>query len=183
MSMNSTFRILLVSLVTAGALTGCTGTVPKDAMQLSPQSLSMRQLQSKKFDTLDEANMLTASMEVLQDMGFIIKEAESKLGVIVGTKTRETDNRAQRYALVTLKILARDRDPLRGIEKSHKIRVSLVTAPDKSKKNTTVRVNFQRQVMDMNGDLVKLETIHEKELYEGFFSKLSKSVFLEANEV
>lgn len=174
-------QCVLIS-ITAIMLNGCTSSIPQDALQLSPQSLEIRQIQSKKFDTVDEATMLSASMEVLQDMGFIIKEAESKLGLIVGNKDRETDNKGQRFALITLKILAGD-GSLRGIEKSHKIRVSLVTTPDKSKKNTIVRVNFQRQVTDMEGNVVKLETIHEKELYAGFFSKLSKSVFLEAHEV
>jgi hypothetical protein len=172
----------LIIAMMAGVLAGCQSGPPDDAMQLKPQSLQNRQLQSKKYDTLDEANMLSASMEVLQDMGFIIKESESKLGVIVGSKTRETDNKAQRYGLIALNILAGS-GSLSGIEKMHKIKVSLVTIPDKAKKNTTVRVNFQRQVIDMEGNLVKLETIHEPELYQGFFAKLSKSVFLEAHEI
>jgi hypothetical protein len=182
MSSNLKIRKALIVIAMASVLAGCQSTVPPEAMQLNPQSLQKRQLQSKKFDTLDEANMLTASMEVLQDMGFMIKETDSKLGVIVATKERETDNRGQRFALLTLKILAGDNDPMRGIEHSHKIRVSLVTNPDRSKQSTTVRVNFQRQVLDMKGELVKLETIDEQELYTGFFSKLSKSVFLEAHE-
>jgi len=115
-------------------------------------------------------------------MGFIIKESESKLGVIVGSKTREIDNKGQRYALIALNIMAGS-GSLSGIEKVHKIRVSLVTIPDKAKKSTTVRVNFQRQVIDVEGNLVKLESINEKELYAGFFAKLSKSVFLEAHEI
>jgi hypothetical protein len=164
------------------ALVGCQSGPPAGSMALAPTSLQHRQLQSKKFDTLDEAIMLTASMEVLQDMGFMINEAESKLGLIVASKQRETDNRAQRYALIALTIFAGD-GSLRGIEKEHHIRVSLVTIPDKSKKNTTVRVNFQRQVFDMENNLVKLETINEQQMYVGFFSKLSKSVFLEAHEI
>lgn len=163
-------------------MAGCHSGPPEGALQSTPESLKLRSLQSKKFDTLDEANMLTASMEVLQDMGFMINEAESKLGVIVGSKMRETDNRGQRVALITLSILAGD-GTMRGIEKSHKIKVSLVTIPDKSKKNTTVRVNFQRQVYDMEGNLVRRESINEQELYTGFFAKLSKSVFLEAHEI
>lgn len=174
-------RTIAVSSLTF-LLMGCQPTVPPEAMQLSPTSLKTRQLQSKKFDTLDEASMLTASVDVLQDMGFMISETDSKLGVIVGSKSRETDNMGQRVALVALKILVGD-GSLKGIESSHNIRVSLVTIPDKSKKNTTVRINFQRQVFDMEGNLVKLETVQEQELYTGFFSKLSKSVFLEAHSV
>ena len=157
--------------------------MPSDAMQLHPQSLQKRQLQSKRFSTLDESNMLIASIEVLQDMGFMINETESKLGMIIAEKNRETDNRTQRIALVTLKILAGAEKPLRGVESSHVIRAALVTTPDKSKKNTTVRINFQRQVFDMEGNLVKSDAVHEDDLYIGFFAKLSKSVFLEAHEI
>ncbi len=171
-----------ILVLATGFLIGCQPAPAPKAMQSGPTSLKLRQLQSKKFDTLDEAVMLTASMEVLQDMGFMISEAESKLGVIVATKQRETDNRAQRVALIALSIFAGD-GSLRGIEQSHNIRVSLVTIPDKSKKNTTVRINFQRQVFDMEGNMVKMESLNEPLLYQGFFSKLSKSVFLEAHEI
>jgi len=182
MSIKAKFSKLVVVGLMVSFIAGCQTGAPEDVMQLKPQSLANRQLQSKKYDTLDEANMLSASMEVLQDMGFIIKESESKLGVIVGSKTREIDNKGQRYALIALNIMAGS-GSLSGIEKVHKIRVSLVTIPDKAKKSTTVRVNFQRQVIDVEGNLVKLESINEKELYAGFFAKLSKSVFLEAHEI
>lgn len=169
-------------IVTASLLVGCHSGPPSDALQLQPTSLQNRQIQSKKFATLDEATMLSASMDVLQDMGFIVNETDSKLGVLVASKHRETDNRGQRAALIALSILAGD-GSLNGIESSHNIRVSLVTTPNKSKKDTTVRVNFQRQVYDLHGQLVRLETINEQELYTGFFSKLSKSVFLEAHDL
>lgn len=174
--------IRFILLCMLASLSGCQPYVPEKVLSSNETSLQIRQLQSKKFHTLDEVNMLSAGMEVLQDMGFMIKESETKLGVIVGSKQRETDNRGQRVALVTLSILLGD-GRLNGIEQSHTIRVSLVTTPDKSKKDTTVRVNFQRQVYDMVGNCVKLETIHDPEIYQGFFAKLSKSVFLEAHQI
>ncbi|HSX20164.1 MAG TPA: hypothetical protein VLG38_03455 [Gammaproteobacteria bacterium] len=161
-------------------LVGCS-TVPDGSLQLSPKSLERRQAQSRKFATTDETKMLIASMEVLQDMGFLISESESKLGVIVAAKTREIDNRAQRFAQITLSLLAGT--STHGIEKTHNIRVSLVTIPDKSKKDTTVRINFQREVIDIHGNLVRRHSLHEDDLYQGFFAKLSKSVFLEAHDV
>lgn len=161
-------------------LFGCQ-TVPDKSLSLGSDSLERRQLQSRKFATLEEEKMLIASMEVLQDMGFLISESETKLGVIVGTKTREIDNRIQRYALITLNIL--NGTSTVGIEKTHKIRVSLVTMPDKTKQDTTVRINFQREVVDIHGNLVRRQTMHEKDIYTGFFAKLSKSVFLEANSI
>lgn len=171
--MNILYKLLTLSLIML--LAGCS-QVPSTALQMSPKALEIRQLQSRKFSTIDENKMLAASIEVLQDMGFLITDVEKKLGVIVGNKTREIDNKILRYAQVTLSILAGT--STKGIEKNHKIRVSLVATPDKYK-DTVVRVNFQREVFDIHNDIVARETLYEPKLYTGFFAKLSKSVFLE----
>lgn len=179
--LNNTRLKLAACLVSASILVGC-GGMPEDALKLSESSLQKRQQQSKRFDMLDEVKILAAASNVLQDMGFILNESDSKIGVLVGSKQRETDNKGQRFALITLSILAGS-GSLSGIESEHVIRASLVTLPDTKAKSTTVRVNFQREVIDMTGQVVKREPIAENELYTGFFSKLSKSVFLEAHEV
>lgn len=172
---------LLLVLLCFAVLVGC-GEPPKSAFQASENTLKTRQLQSKKFETVDQNMMLASATAVLQDMGFMINESESKLGLLVGSKSRETDNKGQRYALVALSILAGS-GSLQGIEQSHNIRVSVATNPDKENKNTVVRVNFQREVFDMEGNLTRRETLHEQDIYQGFFDKLSKSVFLQAHEV
>jgi hypothetical protein len=168
--------------------------VPKDALQLKPESLAQRQLQTRSFETLDETNMLSASAAVLQDLGYTLDESETKLGVVVGSKERETDNKNQRVGMSILKglVIAANAangkyDPnagrLDGVDANQKIRVALVTRPDSKQKKVAVRVTFQRQVWDMEGNLHKQETINDKELYKGFFDRLAKSVFLEANQV
>lgn len=179
--LKTSFSLMVVAILASAMLVGC-GEPPKGAFQTSENALKTRQLQSKKFETVDQNMMLASATAVLQDMGFMINESESKLGLLVGSKSRETDNKGQRYALVALSILAGS-GSLQGIEQSHNIRVSVATNPDRANKNTVVRVNFQREVFDMEGNLTRRETLHEQDIYQGFFEKLSKSVFLQAHDV
>jgi hypothetical protein len=48
---------------------------------------------------------------------------------------------------------------------------------------TAVRVTFQHMVWNRAQQLVANERIHEPEIYQEFFSKLSKSLFLQAHEL
>src|SRR3954469_265745 len=62
-------------------LTSCQ-RIPKDALELSQESLQHRQLETRRFDTRDEVKLLSASTQVLQDLGFTIDESETKLAQI-----------------------------------------------------------------------------------------------------
>jgi hypothetical protein len=46
-----------------------------------------------------------------------------------------------------------------------------------------LRVTFQRVVWNQNKKVSKIEAINDLETYKGFFDKLSKSVFLEAQNI
>lgn len=163
----------------------CTQKIPKEALQLSPESLINRQMQTRRFST-DEKTMLSASAAVLQDLGFTIDESETDLGVIACSKLRDATNAAQIAGAVIVALLTGAVTPT---DKEQLIRVSLITYPikidesDKSKCLTAVRVTFQRIVTNTQNRITRRECIIDPEIYQEFFDKLSQSVFLEAHEI
>jgi hypothetical protein len=168
-----------ISLVVAVA--ACTPGIPKEALQLSQESLQRRQLQTREFDTADEASILSASAGVLQDLGFNLDESETHLGVIVASKDRDATETGQVVGAVLLGVLFGTVPP---VDKTQKIRVSLVTRPIGAPANRiAVRVTFQRLVWNTNNQLSKIEAVDDAPIYQQFYDKLSKSVFLEAHGI
>jgi len=160
-------------------LTACNQTIPKQALQLSQESMTLRQLQTRSFNTSNEKKLLTSGAGVLQDLGFNIDESETSLGVIVGSKDRDATEAGQIAGAVAMAVLFGVYMPT---DKNQKIRASLITRPT-GKNKTNLRITLQRVVWNTQGQISKTQSIVEPEIYQEFFSKLSKAVFLEANEI
>ena len=236
---------ILASTLCLLCLTGC--GIPKDALQLSPESLQDRQTQTRRFETVDKLTMLSAATAVLQDLGFNIEETEIPLGVIVGSKNRDAisgkqiagafvlaalgvampidihqtirvsmvmrenkDNEQEKVVLPSLssKELAEleqsmERSIAKGLNKHYPANVSNKVASQASgdmakllqadierllaihavKGESIVRVTFQRVIFNERGQVSRAEQIKDPELYQKFYEKLSKAVFLEAHEI
>ena len=176
--MKKNLHIFLLCLLVV-PLSACMQTIPKEALQLTQESLELRQLQTRSFETADEKKLLTAGAGVLQDLGFNIDESETKLGVIVGSKDRDATEAGQVAAAILIAALGGGAMP---IDKNQKIRASLITHPA-GKKTTKVRITFQRIVWNTQGQVSKIQSIEKPEIYQEFFEKLSKAVFLDAHEI
>lgn len=173
------FKLLPSFLACVMLLTACQTTIPKEALQLSQESLALKQLQTRRFETTNEKKLLKAGAAVLQDLGYTIEESETALGVIVASKSRSAVNGGQIAGALILAALSGTYVPT---DKEQKIRVSLICSKP-SKKHTNFRVTFQRMVWDTQGNITRAESLEDEELYTEFFSKLSKSVFLEAHKI
>jgi hypothetical protein len=169
-----------LSLALAVCLVGCT-QIPKDAFKLSPTSLKDRQIQTRLYETSDETSLLAAGIAVLQDMGYSIDKTEKAVGLIAASKTVDATNGAQIAGSIIIALLGGQPPP---VDKTQLIRVSLVTSPSKlDKKGYLARITFQRVVINSRGQVSRVETLTDKNLYNEFFDKLSKSVFLEAEQI
>jgi hypothetical protein len=182
----STFSCLVIGIIIFLFLfVSCAPTIPKQALQLSKESLKNRQLQTRRFDT-DEKTLLSASAAVLQDLGFNIDESETELGVIVCSKQRDATSAGQVAGAIFIALLT---GAVTSIDKEQLIRASLITYPihlddkDKSKCRSAVRITFQRVVTNSQRQITRREGINEAKIYQEFFDKLAQSLFLEAQEI
>lgn len=155
-------------------------TIPKDALLLKEPTTEIRVRQSRKYETADEKAVLIASNQLLQDLGFNLEESNKEVGLLVASKDRTAVDGGQVAGQVMAALVFGVRVP---IDKDQKIRASVVTNNGTDGKSTIVRVTFQRLVWNDVGVLHKVERLDKPELYTEFFDKLSKSLFLEAQEV
>lgn len=178
---------LLAIIAVVASLSGCT-TLSPNAFLLSADQLARRNIETRKFSNIEEATLLSAAANVLQDMGFNLDNSEVKLGLITASKERDAINPRQ---IVSSLFVAALLGGNANFDKEQKFVVSLVIKPQQTsgveQKNTEakrylVRVTFQRIVRRSDGDSYA-ETLKDQEYYSGFFEKLSKSVFIEGQKL
>jgi len=159
-------------------VTGCAGRIPRAALAMNPQTLEFRERSTRRFETTDESRILAASAALLQDLGFAIDDSETELGLIVASKERSAVEGGQVAAKIAYAVLFQADLP---IDAQQKLRASVVTRPKGGE--IAVRVTFQRIVWNDRGQVSKLELLDDPGMYQEFFDKLSKSVFLEAHKI
>lgn len=173
---------------------GCQ-TLPDNAMELPPDSLQLRQLQTRKVEGIGEKALLAASVGVLQDLGFNIDESETQLGVIVASKKRSAVDTADIASSAVESLLVAMLEALFShdhegesdinFDVTQKIRISIVTRPaldsvgQPREDAQVIRVTIQRLVWDDEGSLTHAESVEDPKVYQKFFDRLSKSIFLE----
>lgn len=159
---------------------GCAG-IPRDALSMNTATLEDRQIQTRLFETSDEEKILVASASVLQDLGFNLDESETDLGLLVASKERDATEAVQVVLMLAIAVMGGGTTPIDDVQK---IRVSLVTSPaGENGARTAVRATFQRIVWNTYGQISRREKLGEPEMYQEFFDKLSKAVFLEAHGI
>jgi hypothetical protein len=170
-------------------LAGCVSAPPVNLLVLPSDYLSARQQQMRKYDTTDEKKVLQASAGALQDLGFTIDKSETNLGVIVASKNRSAVNVGATTLAITADlasaILTRNYNAnfYKNSDKEQKIQASMIINPSLSDKNMVVRVKFQSIVWNQSGQVSRFETIKDPKLYQDFFERVSKAIFLEEHKI
>ena len=183
-------------------MAGCVESVPKKPdgfFKLTPKSAQYRALQTRMFDTTDEKELLSASAAVLQDLGFQVEESVKDVGMLRAAKERGAREYGQEISQSFIFILSAVGAAFGGpivmmpVDVHQQINATLVTrqsATDPSR--YSVRILFHRSIWKGDGAVDRqnippgdqsLEMIVDAKIYQRFFAKLSKSLFLEAHKI
>lgn len=178
-------RRLVVALLAVLVMAGCTAVPQRDLFTVTPESLERRQIETRRYDGISETDLMAASANVLQDLGFNLENSETKLGVLTASKERDAYEGAEIAMAIAIALLG---GGVMSVSQEQTIRVSLVVRPVIDSQGNPmsdahfVRVTFQREVRRTDNSTHE-ETLKDQAIYQGFHEKLSKSVFIEAQKL
>ena len=163
-------RRALVASGIALAILGC-APPPSQRVEQPRTQLQTRDFQTRVYDTTDTRMVMKALLNVLQDDGFIIKNANDNLGLIAATK--ETEN-PDTPALLWLRTeLLWDKTFV--VECSANV--------SEFGRQTKVRVNFEERSIDNRGAVSHVKQIDDAKYYRDFFARVDKGVFIQKEKL
>jgi len=77
--------VIIFNLILALTLCACAAK-QKDILRAEESQVKLRSIQSRAFDITDPNRLLRAIIATLQDLGFVIDDADETLGTVSGTK-------------------------------------------------------------------------------------------------
>jgi hypothetical protein len=178
--MRPSFRCGSVLLAVLILLTGCAAVTLDADLNLTPEMFAQRQMQTRRFDTTDEQKILKTCAALLQDTGFTIDESEATLGILIASKERDATDAMQWAVHLVGSLFGVPIPP----DKDQIMKAFVTTRPVGTEgRQVVVRVVFERTVFDTEHRLKKIEALNDPKIYQSFFEKLSKALFLEAHDI
>jgi len=153
------------------SFTACTRTIPEVPLT----QLQTREIQTREFDTHDTKLVMKAMMHVLQDDGYVIKNAVLDVGLLSAEKNIDI----QKNSEVFLAQLAQGAAARWTKQEVDEVSANVSEFGDK----TRVRINFQRKTMDNFGCPGSVKTVLDPQIYQAFFNKVDKSLFIQQESI
>ncbi len=164
-------RIRLFIPILALLAAGC-ATAPPEPPKTQ---LQIREFQTRAYQTQDTKMVLKAMLNVLQDEGFIVKNASVELGLLTAEKQMDVSSKSD----VFWSTLAYGKE---ATWKKAYIMECTANVSDFGK-DTKVRVNFQGKSLDNKGNILEIKHVDDEKYYQEFFSKVDKGIFIQKEKL
>lgn len=144
----------------------------------SKTQLEKRQVQTRTYEGTDKALIMKAMLNVLQDEGFIVNNANPLLGFISGAK--EFDVTDKSIDIQREFGIGRNSLNWKGIRVATIEATANVTEYGKEMK---VRINFKRKLLNAYGNAQIINEIDDEKYYQDFFAKTDKAIFIQKQKI
>jgi hypothetical protein len=170
-----------IPLALALVVGACAATTQSHPPGPPPAPLELRQAQTRTFETPEARLVLKAALNVLQDQGFVIRQADAELGLV--TAVTEWRSGQPNQGLRILKwvaalptygaslLLPTGRTEFSAIE-------AIVNVTPEAAR-TRVRVSLVAKVTDKKGNVQRVSPVDDPLPYQRLLAGLDKAVFLE----
>lgn len=143
---------------------------------ITPQTqLQKRQYQTRQYSHISKADLMKAMLNVLQDEGFIVNNANSLLGFISGAKEFSPHDK-------TIDVEA-EFGTKKGLYGAVVAVVEATANVSEYGKDFKVRVNFKRKLLNAYGNAYKIDEVSDEQYYQNFFSKVDKAIFIQKQKI
>lgn len=148
---------------------GCATSAPQRTQ------MEIREFQTRTYATGDVKMVLKAMLNVLQDDGFIVKNANTELGLLHAAKEINVQDGGEAFFSALLF----------GANARWKKNSTIEATANVSEFGTEcrVRVNFQVKVLDNVGNVMDVRQIEDPNYYQTFFSKVDKGIFIQTEKL
>jgi hypothetical protein len=173
-------NVISICILSLLLLASCTVINQQSAPPPQKTQLQTRQVQTREYDTNDVKLVMKAVLNVLQDDGFIVRNAQLELGLL--TATKEVDLRGNGSGNDFWSNFFRGIDRNRGqgeaiFNKLKQIESSINIS--EFGKQSKVRANFQVKILDNQGNTVEVYQVEDPKYYQDFFMKVDKGIFIQ----
>ena len=149
-----------------------------DSGAATPTQLEKRQFQTRTYEGTDKALIMKAMLNVLQDEGFIVNNANPLLGFISGAKEFDVADK-------TIDI-EKEFGTSKGSLAWKGVKVATIEATanvTEYGKEMRVRINFKRKLLNVYGNAQVINEIDDEKYYQDFFSKVDKAIFIQKQKI
>lgn len=167
-------KIIAILFILCFALPVCAKKRQSEEVIVPMTQLEKREYQTKTYESKNKVEVMKALLNVLQDDGFVVYNANSLLGFIYGAKdynVSDSDEDISKEFKVT-----KSRMSYNGVSVATLETTANITQYGKVLK---VRVNFKRKLLNMYGNAQLIEDISDPEYYNDFYTKVDTTLELQ----
>lgn len=186
--MKRLFWLLIVCVGLLWVVSSC--TMMNTGVGRQQTQLQTRQFQTREYDSVETKRLMKAILNVLQDDGFVVKNAVVDLGLLSAIK--ETDLQRQNQPAqgdtdifgILLDIFSSGKRSGKSAMRTSRFQVVEATVNiSEFGSQSRVRVSFQAKILDERGEPLEVYPIDDMKFYQEFFAKVDKGIFLQKQKL